>query len=103
MDSVAFFHVQHRRVHSSKVSSVMSLADRVFGELTDERMRARPGKGLNSLVWLLWHMARVEDVAVNLVVVAGGQVLDDGWAERMNVSRRDAGSGMTEDEVSKLS
>ena len=48
-------------------------------------MRTRAGKRLNSLVWLLWHMARVEDVVVNLVVADGRQVLDDGWALRLKV------------------
>ena len=65
-------------------------------------MRVRPGKGLNSLVWLLWHMARVEDVAVNLVLIAGRQVLDDGWSSRLDVPRTDVGRGMTEDEVVDL-
>ncbi|MBI1847711.1 MAG: DinB family protein [Candidatus Rokubacteria bacterium] len=99
MDPGSFFHLQHGRVHSSNVSSVASLADRIFGGLTDEQMRVRPGQGLNSLVWLLWHMARVEDAAVNLVVTAGQQVLDDGWSPRLGVLRTDVGHGMTEDEV----
>jgi hypothetical protein len=102
MDPVSFFYLQHGRVHSSKVSSVPSLADRIFGALTEPQMRVRPGKGLNSLVWLLWHMARVEDVAVNLVVTAGQQVLDDGWSSRLGVLRPDVGHGMTEDEVAEF-
>ena len=102
MDPLSFFYLQHGRVHSSKVSAVSSLADRIFGGLTDQQMRARPGKGLNSLVWLLWHMARVEDVAVNLVVTAGQQVLDDGWSTRLGVVRTDVGTGMTEDEVAEF-
>jgi len=99
VDALSFFYLQHARVHSAKVSSGSSLADLVFGSLTDQQMRVRPGKGLNSLVWLLWHMARVEDVAVNLVLIAGRQVLDDGWSSRLDVPRTDVGRGMTEDEV----
>ena len=102
MDLVSFFSLQHGRVHSSKVSSGPSIADRVFGGVADQQMRARPGKRLNSLVWLLWHMARVEDVGVNLIVTAGQQVLDDGWSSRLGVRRTDVGTGMTEDEVSEL-
>jgi hypothetical protein len=30
-------------------------------------LRARPAKGVNSILWLLWHMARTEDASVNLV------------------------------------
>jgi DinB superfamily len=99
MDLVAFFRLQHGRLHSSEASSVLSIADQVFSELTDQQMRARPPKGLNSLVWLLWHMARVEDVGVNLIVTAGQQVLDEGWFSRLGVLRTDVGNGMTEDEL----
>ena len=79
-----------------------SFADRVFGGVTDEQMRVRPADGLNSLVWLLWHMARTEDAAVNLVVAHGRQVLDDDWTRRMNVPSRTIGTGMTDGEVADL-
>lgn len=102
MDAVAFFLLQQGRLHSSKVAAGMSAVDRVFAGLTDDQMRARPGKALNSLVWLLWHMARTEDVAVNLVVADGRQVLDDGWARRLNVAWRTIGTGMTEEEVAEF-
>jgi len=103
MDTVSFFRLQHGRVHSSSVSSVPSIADQVFGGLTDEQMRARPGPGLNSLVWLLWHMARVEDIGVNLVVTDGHPVLDDGWASRLRVMRSDVGNGMSDGELTEFS
>ena len=102
MDAVSFFHLQHGRVHSAKVSSVPSIADQVFGGLPDRQMRTRPGQGLNSLIWLLWHMARVEDVGVNLVVTAGQQVFDDGWSSGLGVHRTDTGRGMTEDELTEF-
>ncbi len=47
-------------------------------------------------------MARVKDVAVNLVLTAGRQVLDDGWSSRLHVPRTDVGRSMTEDEVIDL-
>ena len=94
MDLVGFFLTQHAN---------QSFADRVFSGVSDVEMRVRPGKGLNSLVWLLWHMARVEDVAVNLVVVDGQQILDDDWARRLDVPWRHIGTGMTDDEVGELS
>src|SRR5438093_1258999 len=65
-------------------------------------MRIRPGNTRNSIVWLLWPMARTEDVAVNLVVAADPQVFDDDWARRMNIPRRDMGTGMSDAEVGEL-
>jgi hypothetical protein len=34
-----------------------SAAERTFSGLTDEQMRVRPREDLNSLAWLLWHIA----------------------------------------------
>ena len=102
MDLVGFFLSQHAAVHAADVSGRSFPAQRVFDGLNDDQMRVRPGTGLNSLVWLLWHMARTEDVAVNLVVTAGAQVLDETWMRRMNVRSRSIGTGMTDDEVADL-
>ena len=102
MDIQGFFLMQHSRLHSVEVGGGASYGDRVFGGLTDDQMRKRPGRGLNSLVWLLWHMARTEDVALNLVVVDGEQVLDDEWVRRMNIPSRTIGTGMPEGDVGDL-
>jgi DinB superfamily len=102
MDTVRFFLVQHGDLHSAAVAGSETYADRVFAGLTDDQMRARSGPGLNSLVWLLWHMARTEDVSVNLVVVDGRQVWDDDWARRLNAPWRIIGTGMPEGEVAEL-
>ncbi|MGH7331862.1 MAG: DinB family protein [Candidatus Rokuibacteriota bacterium] len=102
MDTVSFFLVQHGDLHSATVAGSPTYADRIFAGLTDDQMRARPGPGLNSLVWLLWHMARTEDVSVNLVVADGSQVFDDDWARRLNAPWRIIGTGMPEGEVAEL-
>jgi DinB superfamily len=102
MDAVTFFLVQHASVHASEVGEAPSYFDRALGGLSDADMRARPVPGVNSIVWLLWHMARTEDASVNLVVGNGRQVLDDDWIQRLGVDWRHIGTGMTEDEVSAL-
>lgn len=98
---MTFFLRQHAAVHASDVGGA-SLVERVFGGLDDETMRMRPGRGLNSLVWLVWHMARTEDAAVNPVVAARDQVLNEEWIRRMNVPWRTIGTGMTDQEVADL-
>ena len=101
MDLLAFFLTQHAAVHTRDVGGRPTLVERVF-ELDDAKMRVRPGPGLNSLVWLLWHMARTEDAAVNAVVARRDQVLDDDWIRRMKVPWRIIGTGMTDDEVGEM-
>ena len=102
MDAASFFLVQHASVHTSEVGGAPSYFDRALGSLTEADMRARPATGLNSIVWLLWHMARTEDASVNLVVAHRPQVLDDDWVRRLGVPWRHVGTGMTDDEVSDL-
>jgi hypothetical protein len=102
MDLAGFFRVQHASVHAGAAGGAPSYLDRVLGDLTDAEARARPGPGLNSIVWLLWHMARTEDVTANLVVSAGRQVLDDDWVGRLGVPWRHIGTGMTDEEVGEL-
>jgi hypothetical protein len=102
MDAVLFFLEQHARLHAVDVAGGASLADRILGGLTDDQMRLRPAKGMNSLAWLLWHMARTEDVSVNRVIADGRQVFDESWARRLGVSRPDIGTGMTDEEVAEL-
>jgi len=103
MDLVRFFLGQHAATHAGDVSGRPGRFDRLLGDLSDDQLRVRPGPELNSVVWLLWHMARTEDVAVNLVVAARAQASSNTWARRMNVTRADMGTGMTADEVAALS
>ena len=95
MDATEMFLVRHRRMHVH--------VERLTEGLNEEQIRQRVHPQVNPLAWLLWHMARSEDSAVNLLVVGGPEVLDDAWCARMNVSRRDAGTGMTIDEVTDVS
>ncbi|MDR7523615.1 MAG: DinB family protein [Armatimonadota bacterium] len=106
MDALEMFLRDHAVVHSARVAEAegqFSLEDGSLRGLSDEQIRLRPG-GWNSLAWLLWHMARCEDVAANVIVAGRRQVLDEGdWARRLRVDRRDIGTGMSDDEVADLS
>jgi hypothetical protein len=104
MDARELFLDQHAAVQSAAVAGTkMSLAERTFAGVTDAQMRVRPREDLNSLAWLMFHIARAEDVMVNLLLTGRSQVLDDGaWPKRLGVSRRDFGIGMTSAEVTEL-
>ena len=65
MDARDLFLDQHAVMHSAAVGgNKMSAAERTFAGLTDEQMRVRPREDLNSLAWLMWHIARGEDIMV---------------------------------------
>jgi hypothetical protein len=96
MDAVDFFLLRYETLHRT-------LLDDLLEGLTEAQVRGRPHAGVNTIAWLIWHSARVEDVGVNRFVVDGTQVLDAGWLARLGVDRRDVGTGMTDAEVDVLS
>ncbi|PYN79652.1 MAG: hypothetical protein DMD96_17120 [Candidatus Rokuibacteriota bacterium] len=103
MDVRDLFLDQHAAMHSAAVGgNKMSAAERAFAGLTDEQMRVRPREDLNSLAWLMWHIARAEDIIVNQVLTGGSQVFDDARMKRLGITRRDFGIGMTSPEVTEL-
>ena len=88
MDARELFLDQHAGVHSAAVGgNKVSVAERVFGGLTDAQMRVRPREDLNSVAWLMWHIARAEDILVGQVVGGGAQLFDEGWKKRLGVAR----------------
>jgi hypothetical protein len=96
MDALDFFLVRYDQVHRV-------LTDPAIKQLTDAQLRGRPHPGVNTVAWLLWHMARVEDVGVNRFVADRPQVLEDGWLAKLGVDRRDVGTGMSDAEVDAFS
>jgi hypothetical protein len=103
MDARDLFLAQHTAVQSVAVGgNAASAAERAYGGVTDDQMRVRPREDLNSLAWLMWHIARAEDIMVGTLIAGREQVCDDAWRKRLNVPRRDFGIGMTSPEVSEL-
>lgn len=78
--------------------------DRLFDRLSEAQLRCRPHPAVNSVAWVVWHMARAEDTGVNRYVVDRAQVFDEGhWGERMKLTVRYHGGGMTDPEATALS
>ena len=81
----------------------IDFVEQIFTGLTEDDVRRRP-HDLNSIAWLVWHVARVQDAVVSRFVADRPQVLDEGdWRRRLAIARCDVGSGMTGEEVSALS
>ena len=78
--------------------------DELADGLTDEESGYRPTPAANSIAWLLWHSARVQDI--QLADVAGVEQVwtRDGWVDRfgLDLPRNDTGYGHGPDEVAKV-
>ncbi|PWT73050.1 MAG: hypothetical protein C5B60_08665 [Chloroflexi bacterium] len=96
---------QHAQVHASAVSQggLFSFEDEVLAGLGEEQLRSRPGDEPNSIAWLLWHCARIEDVTTTLLIAGQLQVIErEGWLSRLKISAQDVGTGMGDIQVSQV-
>ena len=68
--------------------------------MTSEQIRACATPEMNSVAWLVWHMARCEDVTINSIARGAPQVLvAGGWKAKPGLADPRIGTGMTHDEV----
>jgi hypothetical protein len=96
---------QHAHVHASAVSQsgLFSFEDEVLDGLGEQQLRSRPGDEPNSIAWLLWHCARIEDVTTNLLIAGQPQVVErEDWPDRLKIAAADVGTGMDDTQVSQV-
>ncbi len=104
--ALELFMRQHAMLHSAEMdpSITWSFEDEVLSDLDDAQVRRIPQNCEHSIAWLIWHIARIEDVAMNMLVAGEPQILHQGmWFERMKVADRDTGNVMAEEGVADLS
>ena len=78
--------------------------DELTDGLTDEIANYQPTPDANSIAWLIWHSARVQDI--QLADVAGVEQVwtRDGWVDRfgLDLPRNDTGYGHNAEHVAKV-
>ena len=72
---------------------------RAIEGLTPAEIRWQPTPHTNHIAWLVWHMARVEDVWVSRLRGRPAVWQADGWAERFHMDPMSSGAGQTLEEV----
>ena len=72
--------------------------------LTDEVSFWRPTARANSIAWLIWHSARVQDVQVSGMAKTEDVWTRERWVERfqLDLPPRDTGYGHHSDDVAKV-
>ena len=56
-----------------------------------------------TIAWVIWHIARIEDLTMNLLAGRTQEVFSPAWKERLNVSITDTGNALSDDEIIRLS
>ncbi|MCM3173396.1 DinB family protein [Paenibacillus sp. MER 99-2] len=107
--TIKLFLDHHALLYSSKMSKdrIHTLEDIVLEHMDESNLRKYPVRARdtkNSIVWHLWHIARVEDITMNILVADSQQVLhSDQWLQKMNIRFSHSGNSMSDDDIAELS
>jgi hypothetical protein len=96
-EAIQLFLNQHAMLHSKKMAGTTpwSFEDEVLDEMPESQIRRIPAGGEHSIAWLIWHIARCEDITMNLLVAGTPQILHaGGWLKQMKVTACDTGNAM---------
>ena len=72
----------------------------VLNMVPRDKLTVKPASNSNSIAWLVWHLARCEDIIVNTVIRGGPQVLRRvDWRRELGVDDERIGTGLRDEEV----
>ncbi|WP_088101996.1 DinB family protein [Halalkalibacter urbisdiaboli] len=107
--AITLFLSQHSLLHSSFIGNTgkSTLEDEMLNNLAETTFREYPVSNpdtKNSIAWHLWHIARIEDMTMNILVADDQQVLNsECWLEKMNIEFSHSGNSMNEEDIANLS
>jgi len=102
----AVFSIHHAMVHSARlqVDGHCSFQDEVLRGLSDAQMRAIPTGKANSVAWMVWHITRIEDATMNVLIADAPQIFQRGhWQAKIASPFVDVGNAMSAQEIRALS
>jgi hypothetical protein len=102
--AIPVFLTQHAAIHSGRLDpGGFSFQDEALRGLREEDLRRAPKRGGHSIIWILWHITRIEDVTLNRVVAESGQVFRrGGWRKKLGVPFEDVGNDMPVSDLAVL-
>lgn len=95
----------HAMVHSASMADYdcWSFEDEVWQDFPEADARRVPTGQEHSIIWIFWHIARIEDMTMNMLVAGSPTVLQSGnYLEQMNVPFRDTGNEITPENMAIL-
>ena len=68
--------------------------DNLFKELNDYKNE--------NIIWNLWHIMRIEDLIVNILICEKESILNEKLNNELNISITDTGNSLTKEEIKKF-
>lgn len=88
----------------SAVEAYGPFEEELWQGLTEKAFRSIPPKGEHSIAWILFHIARIEDITMNMLVADTAQLyVKDKWTKKLNATISHSANKMGDQEVAQLS
>ena len=93
-----------RELLRDSFTRLIELSDDLTDGLTDQVAYYRPSPDANTVTWLLWHSARMQDAQVCDIAGVDQIWFREGWVDRfdLDLPRDTHGYGQTPEEVAKV-
>jgi hypothetical protein len=92
----------HPHVEDSPIAPTFE--DEVWQGLSDAQAKAIPWGMEHSIAWCIWHLTRIEDVVMHLLIAGEHQMLDSGsWGKKPGLGWPTTGNEQSLEEVATLS
>jgi hypothetical protein len=105
-NAIQLFFSQHSLLHAAEMAQTgfTTFEDEIWDGLSNSAARLIPKGAEHSIAWNFWHLARIEDVTMNLLVAGSAQLFEqEGWLSRLNVTNRDTGNAMDPLRIAEIS
>lgn len=99
------FISMHQSVHFSEISKLKepTLMDMLWNDLQRNEFAIMPTQKDVTVAWSMWHLTRIEDLTINILVDESEQILNDEWLDKLKTKVKDTANAMTDDEIMEFS
>lgn len=93
----------HSKLHLSSITRTSpNEVDNLLNDLAPHEFNIMPTSKDQTIAWVLWHTARIEDLTMGILVAEGKQLFDGEWKKQLNTIS-DTGNALSKDEIVQLS
>lgn len=98
------FLTLHSKLHlSESAETAPNEVDALLNDLACDEYRVMPTAKDETIAWSLWHLARIEDITMNILVAGEDQIFNENWKKKLNAPIVNTGNSLTDDEIMELS
>jgi hypothetical protein len=104
-EAKSLFLDMHSSVHFAQMSGrkEATLIDWLWDGLQKNEFAIMPGEKDVTIAWDIWHITRIEDLTINILINENNQILNDEWLAKLHTHVTDTANAMNDDEIMDFS